>query len=72
VTNELFTDTLAAALHRPAAIPVPAFALKAALGSEMAKELLLTGANVRPKKLEIAGYRFELPRLEDALAALFP
>jgi uncharacterized protein (TIGR01777 family) len=72
VTNALFADTLAATLHRPAAIPVPGFVLKAAFGSEMARELLLTGANVRPKKLEIAGYRFELPRLEDALAALFP
>jgi len=71
VTNELFTDTLAAALHRPAAIPVPAFVLKAGMGAQMATELLLTGANVRPKKLEEAGYRFEHPRLQDALEALF-
>ena len=71
VSNELFADTLAAVLHRPAAIPVPAFVLKARLGAQMARELLLTGANVRPKKLEEAGYRFELPRLQDALEALF-
>jgi uncharacterized protein (TIGR01777 family) len=70
ISNALFTENLAAALHRPAAIPVPAFALKAALGAEMATELLLTGANVRPRKLEVAGYRFELPRLEDALHAI--
>ena len=70
VTNALFTETLASALHRPAAIPVPAFVLKASLGAEMARELLLTGANVRPRKLEEAGYRFELPRLEDALEAI--
>jgi uncharacterized protein (TIGR01777 family) len=70
VTNALFTETLAGVLHRPAAIPVPAFVLKASLGTEMATELLLTGANVRPKKLEVTGYRFEHPRLIDALEAL--
>ena len=37
---------------------------------EMAQELLLTGANVRPRRLEIAGYRFEYPRIDDALEAL--
>ena len=46
------------------------FALKAVLGGEMAQEMLLTGANVRPRKLEIAGYRFEHPPLDDALEAL--
>jgi hypothetical protein len=70
VTNRQFTETLARVLHRPAAIPVPAFALKAAIGSELAQQMLLTGANVRPRKLEIAGYRFEYPRLDDALEAM--
>jgi uncharacterized protein len=70
VTNRQFTETLARVLHRPAAIPVPAFALKAAIGSELAQQVLLTGANVRPRKLEIAGYRFEYPRLDDALEAM--
>jgi uncharacterized protein (TIGR01777 family) len=70
ITNEQFTEALGSVLSRPTAFPVPAFALKAVLGGEMAQELLLTGANVRPRKLEIAGYRFEHPRLEDALEAL--
>lgn len=70
VTNAQFTQTLARVLHRPAPIPVPAFALKAAVGSELAQEVLLTGANVRPRKLEVAGYRFEYPRLDDALEAM--
>jgi NAD dependent epimerase/dehydratase family enzyme len=39
VTNEVFTDTLAAVVKRPAAIPVPAFVLKATLGAEMAEAL---------------------------------
>jgi uncharacterized protein (TIGR01777 family) len=70
VTNALFTETLARVLHRSAPLPVPAFALKAALGSELAQEALLTGANVRPRKLEVHGYRFEYPRLQDALEAM--
>jgi len=70
INNALFTEMLASVLGRPAPLPVPAFVLKATLGAEMAQELLLTGANVRPRKLEVAGYRFEYPRLQDALEAL--
>ena len=50
-------------------MPVQAFALRTLLG-EMARETLLAGASVHPRKLEIAGYRFEYPRLDDALHAL--
>lgn len=65
-TNRELTATLARVCHRRAFIPVPAFGLKLALG-EMAVELLLSGANVRPRVLERAGFRFDHPRLEDAL-----
>jgi len=65
-TNEQFGRALARAVSRPAIVPAPAFALKAMLG-EMAQELILNGANARPRVLERAGYRFEHPRLEDAL-----
>lgn len=64
--NADFTEQLARAVSRPAVIPAPAFALRAGLG-EMAQELLLTGANARPRVLEQAGFRFEHPRLADAL-----
>jgi len=69
VSNAQFTAALGRALGRLAVLPVPALALKAALG-EMAREMLLSGANVRPRALEIAGYRFEYPRLDDALEAM--
>ncbi|HEX7477833.1 MAG TPA: TIGR01777 family oxidoreductase [Polyangiales bacterium] len=69
-TNEHFTDALARATHRPAFMPVPSLALRAVLGE--LSEALLEGANVRPRVLEQAGFRFELPRLEDALDALLP
>jgi uncharacterized protein (TIGR01777 family) len=60
-----FASTLGKVLKRPAIFPVPAAVLKIALG-EMS-ELLLEGQNVRPAKLEAAGYRFRHPRLEEAL-----
>jgi hypothetical protein len=68
-SNRVFTATLAKVCHRRAFIAVPAFGLKLALG-QMAEELLLSGANVRPKALESAGFRFDHPRLEDALIAV--
>ncbi len=69
-TSAQFTNALAHALHRPALFPLPGIALRAALGE--LSETLLEGADVRPRVLEQAGFRFELPRLEDALEALLP
>lgn len=68
-TNREMTLKIATACGRRTLMPVPAFALRAALG-EMADELLLSGANVRPRVLERAGFRFDDPRLEDALSEL--
>jgi len=55
-----FYDLLGKAMHRPAFFPMPAFALKLALG-EMATELLLPSTRVVPKKLLDAGYEFRFP-----------
>lgn len=66
VTNAEFTRTLAAQLNRPALLPAPAAALKLAFG-EMS-QLLLTGADMRPARLQEAGFEFEFSRLESALA----
>jgi len=68
-TNREMTLKIAKACGRRTLMPVPAFALRAGLG-EMAEELLLSGANVRPRVLERAGFRFDDPRLEDALSEL--
>jgi uncharacterized protein len=69
VRNADFTQALAKALHRPALFPVPAFALRLALG-EMADALLLASQRVQSAQLEKAGYRFLYPNLPDALAAV--
>ena len=68
--NRDFTRKLASALHRPAIIPVPAFALKLALGGFGGA--LLAGQHARPAALEAAGFKFRFPTLDSALAGLVP
>ncbi len=70
VTNADFTRALGRALHRPAFLPAPAFALRLALG-EMADALLLSGQNAVPAKAERLGFRFQYSNLDAALAAIF-
>ncbi len=69
VTNEQFTKILAAALHRPALFPAPAFALRLLLG-EMADALLLSSQRVLPAQLQKLNYQFQHPDLATALAAI--
>ena len=69
VTNAEFTRALGGALHRPAFMPAPAFALRIALG-EMADALLLSGQRAVPAKAEGLGFTFRYPRLDDALRAI--
>ncbi len=66
VTNKEFTRTLAKVLHRPAVIPVPAFALRLVQG-QMADELLFASARIKPSKLLENNHHFHYPTLEDAL-----
>ncbi|XGA80376.1 TIGR01777 family oxidoreductase [Halomonas sp. CH40] len=68
VTNAEFTRTLAKTLKRPAIFPVPAPVLKLGFG-EMS-QLLLTGADMRPARLEAAGFTFQYPTLDKALEAI--
>lgn len=69
LTNREFTAVLAHALHRPAFLPMPAFAARLALG-EMADALLLASTRVVPLKLRESGYRFRHATLAEALKAL--
>jgi uncharacterized protein (TIGR01777 family) len=59
---------LGGALHRPALLPVPAFALRLALG-EVATELLYS-RRALPERLAASGYRFKQPGLDGALGEL--
>ena len=66
VRNRDFTRVLGRAVHRPAFMPAPAFALRLALG-EMADEMLLGGQRVVPGRAQAEGFSFLYPTLEGAL-----
>ena len=68
-TNAEFTRALGKALHRPAVLVVPGFALKIAQGHELVEELVLTGPRVRPAVLGKHGYPFAHSTIGAALRA---
>ena len=68
VTNREFTRALAAALHRPAVFPIPAFALRVMFG-ELAS-VLLASQRVVPHVAVSAGYRFRYTSLDDVLGEI--
>jgi uncharacterized protein len=70
VTNAEFARALGRAMHRPAFMPAPGFALKLLLG-EMADALLLSGQNAVPAKATRAGFAFRYSRVDEALGAIF-
>lgn len=68
VTNAELTKALAAAVRRPAVLPVPRAALSIALGREMAASLLAS-QRALPTKLQADGFTFRHTSIEDGLAA---
>jgi uncharacterized protein (TIGR01777 family) len=69
VTNAEFTKTLGRTLSRPTMLPVPAYALRLALG-QMAEEALLAGARVLPQQLLDTRYVFQFADVTAALRDL--
>jgi uncharacterized protein (TIGR01777 family) len=67
VTNADMTKAIGKAMNRPAFVPAPAFALKTALGAEMAEELLLVSQRALPTRLLDSGFTFRHPEIGDAL-----
>ena len=65
VRNREFARTLGQVLHRPAFMPMPAFALKVGLGE--LSGLLLGGQKAVPERLLAAGYPFQFTELRAAL-----
>jgi hypothetical protein len=68
VTNVEFTREMGKAMHRPALLPVPPFALKLAFG-EMGQHML-DSARVIPDAALKAGFKFQYPELGPALRDL--
>jgi uncharacterized protein len=67
--NADFGRALGRALHRPAVLPMPALPLRL-LGGDFARELLLGGQRVLPRKVLASGFAFHYPALSCALAAI--
>jgi uncharacterized protein (TIGR01777 family) len=64
-TNREFSKTLGRAIHRPAVLPVPPFALKIIYGKM--SSIVTTGQRVVPKRLQESGFNFKHTDLLEAL-----
>jgi len=62
-----FARELGRALHRPAVVPLPEFAVRKLFG-QLGEEALLAGAFVEPAALRRAGFTWSVARLDEALA----
>jgi uncharacterized protein len=69
VTNAELARSLGRALHRPALVPAPAFALRLLLG-EMA-DSVVTGQRVLPARALAAGFHFRYPEIDIAFRGMF-
>jgi uncharacterized protein (TIGR01777 family) len=69
VTNTEFARALGRALHRPALVPAPAFALRIVLG-ELA-DSIVTGQRVLPSRALSAGFHFRYPEIDIAFRGMF-
>lgn len=69
VTNLELTQALGSTLNRPTFFRVPECMVRLLFG-EMGEALLLKGGPVEPARLLEAGYTFEFPRIQTALAHL--
>ena len=63
MTNNAYTRVLAEVMSRPSFARVPAFALRLALGEEMANLTVLASQRVAPRRLLDSGFAFRLPEL---------
>jgi len=70
VTNRELTRQVARALHRPALVRAPAFALRLALG-EMADALLIGGQRAVPARALSMDFYFRYPEIDRALRAIY-
>jgi uncharacterized protein (TIGR01777 family) len=66
VTNRELSRALGRALHRPAFMPVPKFAVAALRGGELA-DVVAGGVRAVPRRALDLGYEFRHPELDEAL-----
>jgi uncharacterized protein (TIGR01777 family) len=68
VTNKAFTAALGTAVHRPAILPTPGFAIGLILGEGAI--VVTEGQRVLPQATLARGYRFAYPEIDAALQAI--
>ena len=69
VRNAEFTKSLAAAINRPAFMPVPRLGLRLLFGEKTS--IIMASQNIQPRRALVDGYRFAFPQLDGALNTLF-
>jgi NAD dependent epimerase/dehydratase family enzyme len=69
VTNSAFMHAFAAAMHRPAVMPMPEIAVRTIFG-EMGEETLLVSQRAVPAKLSSSGFRFMHPEIQEAMRSV--
>lgn len=69
ITNQKFTKEFAAAMKRPAFIPLPSFLLKILFSEERAK-IMLEGQKVLPKRVTKLGFQYQYPNIENVCKQL--
>ena len=69
VTNAELSRALGRAMHRPSLVPVPAFAMRAAVG-EIASAALSSQRAV-PARANAAGFHFRYPEIDIAFRGIF-
>jgi uncharacterized protein len=69
VTNKEWSKALGKALHRPAVLPIPGFAVEVKFGKEFGK-VAQGGQKALPKRTEELGYAFKFPAIDGALRDL--
>ncbi len=68
-TNAEFTRAVAAAVHRPAVLPIPGWLVRLAVG-ELADETVLTSLRAVPRRLVGDGFAFAHDRIGPAMLAV--
>lgn len=68
VRNEEFTKALGRALRRPTVLPTPTIGLRVLFGKEATEDAVLSGQRLVPARLQAAGFTWQEPELDGALA----
>lgn len=68
--NRNFSESLAKVLKKKEIFSIPVFPLKI-FGGKIAREMLLGGAQVIPKKLLVKNYKFSFPDLQTCFESIF-